>query len=239
MIRFKYKRCSLRKGQNDSRKGVREDEKRFYKDWNVQKIGIRLTRMGIRKTRRGGGKRVYLLTWEEYNDLCSRYSLDLSDLSDMSVKPSEKTISQKQPTKIENTLEKFVGEKQEEKPIENVSDKCDKCDKLQENIQTCSKPQVSRAVTPTSSNNDNKVLNISRQGLTVERVLYELQQMGGEAGISALAMKLRVQEGELRLFLQENPEYFVVSGPFVYTKARWNSLKPDGGEEEILGERSL
>jgi len=217
-----------------------EDEKRFYKDWNVQKIGIRLTRMGLRKTRKGKKRtRLYLLTFKEYSDLCVRYSLDLSDLSYLSAEPTEKTEVEKQTDKTESSLEKFVGEKQEEKPIENEADMSDKADKQNENLKNYSKPQVSRAVSPTSSNNDNKVLNISRQGLTVERVLYELQQMGGEAGILALANRLRVQEGQLRLFLQENSKYFIVSGPFVYTKARWNSLRSNGGSNEVLGERSL
>ncbi|MCD6514072.1 MAG: bifunctional DNA primase/polymerase [Candidatus Odinarchaeota archaeon] len=75
--------------------------------------------------------------------------------------------------------------------------------------------------------------------LDVTRVLYALQEMGGEAGISALAMKLRMQEGELRLFLQDHPKYFVVKGPFVYTKTRWDSLKTNGDGEDVLGERSL
>ncbi|MHA1832534.1 MAG: hypothetical protein ACTSV7_00965, partial [Candidatus Baldrarchaeia archaeon] len=75
--------------------------------------------------------------------------------------------------------------------------------------------------------------------LDVMRILHTLQEMGGEAGIPALAMRLRIQEGKLRLFLQDHPDYFVVKGDFVYTKAKWESLKPNGNGEDILGERSL
>ena len=100
------------------------------------------------------------------------------------------------------------------------------------------KQQAPRTTGKNSYNNDTNLLKVS-QGLSVDRVLYELQQMGGEAGISALAMKLRVQEGQLRLFLQDHPKYFVVSGPFVYTKTRWKALKTNGDDEDVFGERSL
>ena len=75
--------------------------------------------------------------------------------------------------------------------------------------------------------------------LDVMKVLHTLQEMGGEAGILALAKKLRVQEGELRLFLQDHLKYFVLKGDFVYTKAKWNSLKPNGDGKDVIGERSL
>jgi len=71
------------------------------------------------------------------------------------------------------------------------------------------------------------------------RVLHVLQDMGGEAGISALATKLRVQEGELRMFLKEHPKYFVVKGPFVYTKTRWQSLKTNGGEPTFYDDKKF
>jgi len=89
------------------------DEKRFYKDWSPQKIGIRLTRMGIRKTRKGKkGSRVYMLTYDEYIKLRFRYNL--SDLSDMSVKEGEGVKSQLETDEKEKDLMNFVGSKNEE-----------------------------------------------------------------------------------------------------------------------------
>jgi len=203
-----------------------EDEKRFYRDWNVQKIGIRLSRMGIRKTRKGKkGARRYLLTIGEYKDLCYRYSVNMSDLSDMSAKEGEASISHGQPTKIESSSKNFVGKEEEEKLGESLADKSDMSDKLNENIDTNTQTQY--------------VLQKSKEKLDVSKVLYVLQEMGGEAGISALAMKLREQEGRLRLFLRDYPEYFVVKGNFVYLKARWEALKPNGNGKDVIGERSL
>ncbi|HDH06894.1 MAG TPA: DUF3631 domain-containing protein [Thermoproteales archaeon] len=194
-----------------------DDEKRFYKDWNPQKIGVRLTRMGIKKYRKGGGKRVYSITYDEYNRLLIRYNM--SHLSHMSQEQEEASTSQEGTTKIEKKITNFVEEAKGEKKGEVVSDKCDMCDKFSEKIDTDIQ---------------------QHQDPLLTKAIYVLQEMGGEAGIPVLANKLRVPEGKLRLLLQDHLEYFVVKGDFVYTKARWEALKTNGnGEEDILGERSL
>mgnify|MGYP000624976035 CR=1 FL=1 len=110
------------------------DEKRFYKDWNAQKIGVNLTRMGLRKTRKSRGKRVYLLTLEELKELILRYPVELSHLSHLSQKLKEVSISENQPTKIEKTLDIFVGQEKGKRSPESTCDMCDKCDKQNEYV---------------------------------------------------------------------------------------------------------
>ncbi len=185
------------------------DEKRFRKDWNPQKIGIRLTRMGIRKTRKGKkGARTYFLTYDEFIKLCSRYLVNMSDLSGMSAKEGEAPIPSEEPTKIEKTSKISVGISEETNEKVGEADISDMSDKFPGTIVTKSSTQIKAQVDTVSEK--NVFINGSKE---IEEKIYKIvERAAGEAGIIYVKQKLKEEHGidldfgEIRSIARASPK---------------------------------